>query len=63
VTVSSRITGIIRHVVEPISGMTIATLMATCLIFVALGWTGETYHSALCVAHRLSPPNVANQPG
>jgi putative OPT family oligopeptide transporter len=30
--------------------MTIATLMATCLIFVALGWTGEVYQAlALCV--------------
>jgi len=37
VTVSSRITGIIGTSSNPISGMTIATLMATCLIFVALG--------------------------
>jgi putative OPT family oligopeptide transporter len=30
--------------------MTIATLMATCLLFVALGWTGEAYQAlALCV--------------
>jgi putative OPT family oligopeptide transporter len=45
VTVSSRIVGIIGTSSNPISGMTIATLMATCLIFVSLGWTGEVYQS------------------
>ncbi|MCI0696347.1 oligopeptide transporter, OPT family [candidate division KSB1 bacterium] len=45
VTVSSRIVGIIGSSSNPISGMTIATLMATCLIFVGLGWTGEIYQS------------------
>ncbi|MGH9841943.1 MAG: OPT family oligopeptide transporter, partial [Blastocatellia bacterium] len=45
VTVSSRITGIIGNSSNPISGMTIATLMATCLIFVSLGWTGDAYQS------------------
>lgn len=50
VTVSSRIVGIIGSSSNPISGMTIATLMATCLIFVALGWTAEPYQGlALCV--------------
>jgi len=50
VTVSSRIVGIIGSSSNPISGMTIATLMATCLIFVGLGWTGAVYQSlALCV--------------
>jgi putative OPT family oligopeptide transporter len=43
VTVSSRIVGIIGSSSNPISGMTIATLMATCLIFVALRWTGDAY--------------------
>jgi putative OPT family oligopeptide transporter len=43
VTVSSRIVGIIGSSSNPISGMTIATLMATCLIFVSIGWTGEVY--------------------
>src|SRR4029450_1735820 len=28
---------------NPISGMTIATLIITCVIFVALGWTGDVY--------------------
>jgi putative OPT family oligopeptide transporter len=45
VTVSSRIVGIIGTSSNPISGMTIATLMATCLIFVGLGWTGEGYQA------------------
>src|SRR5687768_8826547 len=42
-TVSSRITGLIGSSSNPISGMTIATLIITCLIFVALGWTGDVY--------------------
>ncbi|HEY8462233.1 MAG TPA: OPT/YSL family transporter, partial [Blastocatellia bacterium] len=45
VTVSSRIVGIIGTSSNPISGMTIATVMATCLIFVGLGWTGDAYQS------------------
>lgn len=45
VTVSSRIVGIIGSSSNPISGMTIATLMATCLIFVSLGWTGDMYQA------------------
>jgi putative OPT family oligopeptide transporter len=50
VTVSSRITGLIGTSSNPISGMTIATLILTCSIFVALGWTGDTYSPiAICV--------------
>jgi hypothetical protein len=50
VTVSSRITGLIGSSSNPISGMTIATLILTCTIFVALGWTGDMYSPvALCV--------------
>jgi len=45
VTVSSRIVGIIGSSSNPISGMTIATLMATCLIFVTLGWDSDIYQS------------------
>ncbi len=49
-TVSSRITGLIGTSSNPISGMTIATLIITCLIFVGLGWTGNAYAPvALCV--------------
>lgn len=39
-TVSSRITGEIGSSSNPISGMTIATLLLTCLIFVLIGRTG-----------------------
>src|ERR1041384_4414985 len=50
VTVSSRITGLIGTSSNPISGMTIATLILTCLLFVALGWTGDAYGPiAICV--------------
>ena len=43
VTVSSRIVGLIGSSNNPISGMTIATLMGTCLIFIAVNWTGHFY--------------------
>ncbi len=43
VTVSSRIVGLIGSSSNPVSGMTIATLLGTSLIFVAMGWTGEEY--------------------
>lgn len=43
VTVSSRIVGLIGNSNNPISGMTIATLMGTCLVFIAVGWTGKLY--------------------
>jgi putative OPT family oligopeptide transporter len=49
-TVSSRITGLIGSSSNPISGMTIATLILTCLLFVGLGWTGDLYGPvAICV--------------
>ena len=35
--------GIIGSSSNPISGMTIATLMGTALIFIAIGWTGMVY--------------------
>src|SRR5229473_5353411 len=44
VTVSSRLTGEIGSSSNPISGMTVATLLLTCLIFVVLGWTGSNYY-------------------
>ncbi len=40
VTVASRIVGIVGSSSSPVSGMTIATLLVTCLIFVAFGWQG-----------------------
>ncbi len=39
VTVSSRLTGEIGSTSNPISGMTVATLLCTCLLFLAFGWT------------------------
>lgn len=39
VTVSSRLTGEVGSSSNPISGMTVATLLLTCLAFLALGWT------------------------
>jgi len=44
VTVSSRLTGEIGSSSNPISGMTIATLLFTCLIFLLVGWTGHKYY-------------------
>lgn len=43
VTVASRIVGLIGSSSSPVSGMTIATLMATSLIFLGLGWTDDAY--------------------
>ena len=44
VTVSSRLTGELGSSSNPISGMTVATLLLTCLIFLLLGWTGPSYY-------------------
>jgi putative OPT family oligopeptide transporter len=49
VTVSSRIVGLVGNSNNPISGMTIATLMGTCLIFTAVGWTGYFYEPVALV--------------
>ena len=43
VTVSSRIVGLVGSSANPISGMTIATLMATCAIFLVKGWTAPAF--------------------
>src|SRR5437899_644982 len=50
-TVSSRICGQIGSSANPISGMTIAALLGTCLRFVAIGWTG--------VDHRVQAISIA----
>lgn len=57
VTVSSRIVGLIGTSSNPVSGMTIATLMGTCLIFIAFGLTGSAFEpmvlvvgSMICIA-------------
>jgi len=44
VTVSSRLTGEIGSSSNPISGMTVATLLLTCLIFLVVGWTSPLYY-------------------
>src|ERR1700687_4821761 len=43
VTVSCRICGLIGTSSNPVSGMTIATLMATCAMFLVAGWTGGAF--------------------
>lgn len=57
VTVASRIVGIIGSSNSPISGMTIATIMGTALVFIGVGWTGKVYEpmalvvgSMICIA-------------
>jgi putative OPT family oligopeptide transporter len=43
VTVSSRIVGLVGSSASPVSGMTIATLMATAAIFLVQGWTAPAF--------------------
>jgi putative OPT family oligopeptide transporter len=43
VTVSSRIVGLVGSSASPVSGMTIATLMATAAIFLFQGWTAPAF--------------------
>lgn len=57
VTVSSRIVGLIGSSASPVSGMTIATLMATSAVFLVKGWTAPAYGAlaitvggAVCIA-------------
>ncbi len=51
VTVSSRLTGEVGSSSNPISGMTVATLLITSLIFFALGWVSPPYKvAALSIA-------------
>ncbi len=57
VTVASRIVGLIGSSNSPVSGMTIATIMGTCLVFISVGWTGKVYEpmalvvgSMICIA-------------
>jgi putative OPT family oligopeptide transporter len=44
VTVSSRLAGEIGMTTNPISGMTVATLLFTSALFLLVGWTGSTYY-------------------
>ena len=70
VSVSSRITGLIGNSSNPISGMTIATLILTCTIFVALGWTGDVYSpialcvgAVVCIAAAIAAPRRRTEDG
>jgi OPT family oligopeptide transporter len=49
VTVSSRIVGLIGTTNNPISGMTIATIMGTSLIFLSVGWTSQSFEPLVLV--------------
>ncbi|MBI5370699.1 MAG: oligopeptide transporter, OPT family [Sphingobacteriales bacterium] len=49
VTVSSRIVGLIGSSNNPISGMTIATVMGTSLVFISVGWQGPQYEPLVLV--------------
>ncbi|MEX2142586.1 MAG: oligopeptide transporter, OPT family [Pirellulales bacterium] len=57
VTVSSRLTGLIGSSSNPISGMTVATLLLTCLVFLLMGRTDKpatltalTVAAVVCIA-------------
>ncbi|MFN5930671.1 MAG: OPT/YSL family transporter, partial [Sphingobacteriales bacterium] len=60
VTVSSRIVGLIGSSNNPISGMTIATIMGTCLVFIAVGWTGKVFEPMALVVGGLICIAAAN---
>jgi OPT family oligopeptide transporter len=63
VTVSSRIVGLVGTSNNPISGMTIATLMGTCLIFTSVGWSGEFYEPLAIVVGGMICIAAANAGG
>lgn len=63
VTVSSRIVGLVGTSNNPISGMTIATLMGTCLIFASVGWTGKLYEPMALVVGGIICIAAANAGG
>jgi OPT family oligopeptide transporter len=60
VTVSSRIVGIIGSSNSPVSGMTIATIMGTSLVFIAFGMTGKLFEPAVLVVGSLICIAAAN---
>ena len=63
VTVASRIVGLVGSSNSPISGMTIATLMGTCLIFTAVGWSGKLYEPLALVVGGMICIAAANAGG
>ncbi len=60
VTVASRIVGIIGSSNSPISGMTIATIMGTALVFIGIGWTGKVFEPMALVVGGLVCIAAAN---
>lgn len=63
VTVASRIVGLVGTSNSPISGMTIATLMGTCLIFTSIGWSGKMYEPMALVVGAMICIAAANGGG
>lgn len=63
VTVASRIVGLVGTSNSPVSGMTIATLMGTCLIFTSLGWSGKFYEPLALVVGGMICIAAANAGG
>lgn len=63
VTVASRIVGLVGSSNSPISGMTIATLMGTCLIFTSVGWSGYFFEPLALVVGGMICIAAANAGG
>ena len=63
VTVASRIVGLIGSSSSPVSGMTIATIMGTSLVFIAFGLTGKLYEPAVLVVGSMICVAAANAGG
>lgn len=63
VTVASRIVGLVGTSNSPISGMTIATLMGTCLIFTSIGWSGKVFEPMALVVGAMICIAAANGGG
>lgn len=60
VTVTSRIVGIVGTSSNPVSGMTIATLMGTCLIFLSQGMSGDIYQPTALIVGAIVAIAIAN---
>lgn len=60
VTVASRIVGLIGSSSSPVSGMTIATIMGTALVFIGFGLTGRVYEPAVLVVGSMICVAAAN---
>jgi putative OPT family oligopeptide transporter len=60
VTVASRIVGLIGSSNSPISGMTIATIMGTSMVFIACGFTGQVYEPMVLVVGSMICISAAN---